>query len=328
MRFVVVGGGATGVEYAGELLDFLGDVLRKQYPQLRPFVHVVLVHGGGELLPQFDEPLRVKALATLQASGVQVRLHTRVESVDSPARLTVRTADAVETIACGLIVWAAGTGPTPLTETLIDRLNDCGVVETAGDGSALEETAGAPSEAARGRIAVDPWLRVVGAPAGTLLALGDAALCLGPDRAPLPQTAQVAAQQGAFVARLLNRGYDLSGGDALDQGYDLEGCSDYGPPVSAEAAGGDLAALVRLRGATEARRFEFLNLGLLAYLGGGEALSQVQVGEQRLLSEAGSTGFLLWRSVYVVKQVSTRTRFLVLFDWLKSRLFGRDVTRW
>ena len=50
--------------------------------------------------------------------------------------------------------------------------------------------------------------------------------------------------------------------------------------------------------------FEFLNLCLLAYLGGGEALSQVQVGESRLLSEAGSTGFLLWRSVYVVKQVS------------------------
>ena len=68
--------------------------------------------------------------------------------------------------------------------------------------------------------------------------------------------------------------------------------------------------------------------GLLAYLGGGEALSQVQIGEQRLLSEAGSTGFLLWRSVYVVKQVSTRTRLLVLFDWLKSRLFGRDATRW
>ena len=48
----------------------------------------------------------------------------------------------------------------------------------------------------------------------------------------------------------------------------------------------------------------------------------------RLLSEAGSTGFLLWRSVYVVKQVSPRTRFLVLFDWLKTKIFGRDVTSW
>ena len=101
-----------------------------------------------------------------------------------------------------------------------------------------------------------------------------------------------------------------------------------GPPISRAAAGGDVRALLSLRGAAEARPFEFLNLGLLAYLGGGEALSQVQVGESRLLSEAGSTGFLLWRSVYVVKQVSPRTRFLVLFDWLKTKLFGRDVTSW
>lgn len=53
----------------------------------------------------------------------------------------------------------------------------------------------------------------------------------------------------------------------------------------------------------------------------------MQLGNRKLLSEAGSTGFLLWRSVSAVKQVSTRTRLLVLFDWFKCRVFGRDVTR-
>ena len=53
----------------------------------------------------------------------------------------------------------------------------------------------------------------------------------------------------------------------------------------------------------QAQPFKFLNLGLLAYLGGGEAISQVQVGDQRLFAEAGSVGFLLWRSVYIAKQV-------------------------
>ena len=62
-------------------------------------------------------------------------------------------------------------------------------------------------------------------------------------------------------------------------------------------------------------------------IGGGEALSQLQLGDRRLLTEAGSVGFLLWRSVYIVKQVSLRTRILVLFDVLKTTLFGRDVTR-
>jgi NADH dehydrogenase FAD-containing subunit len=305
---VVVGGGATGVEYTGELSDFMLDALARLYPQLRPYVCVVLLQGQDELLPAFDAPLRQKALRSLEGRGVVVRLGTRVQRVHTPNRLTVCStgadaaggSDRPEDIDCGLIIWAAGTGPVPLTELVRSRLDD-------------EQIPGGPDPTRR--IRVDQWLRAVGAPIGTLLVLGDAALCAGLDGAPLPQTAQVAAQQGAFVARMLNRGYDLS--------------SSHGAPVNREAAAGtDLGAWLRLRGANKARPFEFLNLGLLAYLGGGEAISQVQVGDQRLLSEAGSTGFLLWRSVYVVKQVSPRTRFLVLFDWIKTKVFGRDVTSW
>ena len=321
LTLVVVGGGATGVEYAGELSDFLLDALSRLYPQLAEYARVVLVHGGPDLLPQFDEPLRAKAFNALSAkTDVEVKLRTRVERVDSPSdstrSLVVRSDGEESTIECGLVVWAAGTGPVPLTRMLIERLDNC-----SGRSDADRP------EWARDRILVDGWMRADGAPPGSLLALGDAAISLDFDGEPLPQTAQVAAQQGAYVARMLNRGYDLSGGSD----YPVtggEGCAVIDPPVSREAADGDLSKVLSLRGAVEARPFEFLNLGLLAYLGGGEALSQVQVGENRLLSEAGSTGFLLWRSVYVVKQVSPRTRFLVLFDWLKTKFFGRDVTRW
>jgi NADH dehydrogenase FAD-containing subunit len=356
LTLLVVGGGATGVEYCAELSDFLSDVLGRLYPQLQPFARVLLLHSGPELLPQFDNESgqRERALRSLQARGVEVRLETRVEEVFSPSRLRVQrragggSADGSawesRELGCGLVMWAAGTGPTPLTERLLSRLAD-----GAADGDA-EFGRPAPLPSAFSQVPVDPWLRVIGTPAGSLLALGDAALCVGTDGSALPQTAQawgrrtlthpllpnypnappaqVAAQQGAFVARMLNRGYDLrgaSGGKASDESA---APPHPAPPVSAEAAGGDVGRWLALRGAVESRQFEFLNLGLLAYLGGGEALSQVQVGEQRLLSEAGSTGFLLWRSVYVVKQVSTRTRVLVLFDWLKSQLFGRDVTRW
>ena len=68
-------------------------------------------------------------------------------------------------------------------------------------------------------------------------------------------------------------------------------------------------------------------MGLLAYLGGGEALSQVQVGEFPLFAYSGSVAFVLWRSVYLVKQVATKNRILVTFDWFKSNVFGRDMTR-
>jgi len=65
----------------------------------------------------------------------------------------------------------------------------------------------------------------------------------------------------------------------------------------------------------------------MASFGNFLVVPQVQLGEQRLLAEAGSVGFLLWRSVYVAKQVALRNRLLVVFDWIKSRAFGRDITR-
>lgn len=42
---------------------------------------------------------------------------------------------------------------------------------------------------------------------------------------------------------------------------------------------------------------------------------------------AGAFAFLLWRSVYITKQVSTRNRVLILFDWLKAKVFGRDLSQ-
>ena len=88
-----------------------------------------------------------------------------------------------------------------------------------------------------------------------------------------------------------------------------------------------LSNWLSLRGLDSAPPFTFLNLGLLAYVGGGEALTQVQIGDKNVVSKAGSIGFFLWRSVYLVKQVATRNRVLVTFDWIKSAMFGRDTTR-
>ena len=104
-------------------------------------------------------------------------------------------------------------------------------------------------------------------------------------------------------------------------------CERVGGDGRAVHEGRQVAAWLRLRGCEDASEFSFLNLGLLAYVGGGEALSQVQVGDARVGAWAGSAAFLLWRSVYIVKQVATRNRVLVTFDWVKTALFGRDITR-
>ena len=288
LTFVVVGGGATGVELAGELSDFVGDMSRL-YPRLpEDAPAVVLVHSGDELLPQFDEELRVEAARALRSRGVQVVLGSRVDEVRERA-LVLASGDVVP---CALAVWCAGTTPQPL----ISKLR-----------GALPESAFSRGD---GRLRVDAWLRVRGV--DDVFAVGDAARCRPPgDDEPVPQTAQVAGQQGAFVARLLNRRYDLRATP---------------PSLRADDASA-AAAWLRLRGCGDAPTFAFLNLGLLAYVGGGEALSQLQLGDYRVGAYAGSAAYLLWRSVYIVKQVATRNRVLVTFDWIKTAIFGRDITR-
>jgi NADH dehydrogenase FAD-containing subunit len=132
-------------------------------------------------------------------------------------------------------------------------------------------------------------------------------------KVPLPQTAQVAAQQGAYLARLLNRGYDLS--ESL-------------PRVEENNLRFQISRFLRRKkGDLYAKPFSFLNLGLLAYIGDEKAVAQMQLGDfSSILFASGTEAFLIWRSVYLVKQVSARTRFLVLFDFIKTKVFGRDFS--
>ena len=78
--------------------------------------------------------------------------------------------------------------------------------------------------------------------------------------------------------------------------------------------------------AVVARPFQFLNLGILAYVDDSKALAQVSLGDSTL-KDTGRRAFALWRSVYLAKQVSLRNRVLVAGDWVRDRVFGRDITR-
>lgn len=320
--FVIVGGGPTGVELAGEILDLAADITRPHkgaYPRLKGDIEVVLAHSGSELVPQFEPRLREEALKSLERKGAKIYLNTRVNEVgDGYADFATKKFDP-ETgevvgrdefrLSTGLTVWAAGTAPVSFVSELLDQL---------------------PDEARNrdGRVKVDKWLRPAMPSAdlmGSILVMGDAAAfpessdTITSDKL-LPQTAQVAGQQGAYTARMLARGYDLTVTPPILQCTDGSDKCD----VYFDAA---MMQWLQVRGLSTAPGFAFLNLGLLAYLGGGESLAQVQVGDYPLFSYFGSIAFVLWRSVYLVKQVATRNRVLVTFDWIKSAIFGRDMTR-
>ena len=72
LTFVVVGGGPTGVEYTGELTDFIADVVTRQYPALAGVASVKLIHAQDALLPMFDGELRDVARRSIESRGVEV----------------------------------------------------------------------------------------------------------------------------------------------------------------------------------------------------------------------------------------------------------------
>jgi NADH dehydrogenase FAD-containing subunit len=297
LTFVVVGGGPTGVEFTGELSDFISEEVSRLYPMLKDKAKIILLNSASNILTAFDKVLQEKALSFLEERGIDMRLKTRVKAVTATSINYSSGEDApLMELPYGLCVWAAGNACREITRTFATTLNP---------GQEL-------SVKTLGRLSVDPFLRLLrndleGA-YSNMFALGDVANIAS---GSLPQTAQVAAQQGAYLARLLNRGYNTS---------------TSVPTLPANLWTADTMKALQVRGLLAARSFSFLNLGLLAYVGDSEAVAQIQLGDATIVDTAGTKAFLLWRSVYIVKQVSVRTRLLVIFDYIKTKLFGRDLT--
>ena len=70
--------------------------------------------------------------------------------------------------------------------------------------------------------------------------------------------------------------------------------------------------------------FKFKNLGMLAYVGESKALADIP---RARLHWRGALTYLFWRSAYLTRLVSMKNKILVLFDWIKTAIFGRDLSK-
>lgn len=301
-----------------ELRDFIEQDGPKYYPKLLKYVRIKIIEASPTILAPFDKSLQEEAIKQL-TRNIKTKDPNILNLLPEKFKLTelllnsgvsevkedVISLNNGEDIPYGIAVWAAGNGPLPVTLQLVEALSK--------DGNGQSEA----QAIARGRVATDPWLRAIGGK-GDILAFGDCSCIVA---GQLPATAQVASQQGEYLARLLSQNYEMSpDGDAVK------------PPVADPTREKTLSEKISsfAIGADDiAAPFQFLNLGILAYTGGGSALAQLQLtpAEQSKLKSKGKIGFGLWRSVYLSKQVSWRNRVLVFFDWTKTQVFGRDITR-
>jgi NADH:ubiquinone reductase (H+-translocating) len=173
LTFVIVGGGATGVEMAGAIAEVARRTLRHDFRRIDPQTsRIVLIEGGPRLLPTFPETLSNYAMRSLQAMGVTVELNRMVTGCDSQGV----TLDGGR-IEAATVVWAAGVVASPAAQWI-----------------------GAEHDRA-GRIRVNPDLTVPGHP--EIFAVGDTASITGRDGRPVPGIAPAAKQMGSYVGKVI-----------------------------------------------------------------------------------------------------------------------------
>jgi len=129
LNFVVVGGGATGVELAGTLAEIARHTLPREFRRADPRkANILLVEAGPKLLPAFAPDLTEKARRQLEKLGVQVRLNTAVTAIDEHGVMLADTPYPARTV-----LWAAGVAASPLGRRLGTPVDRAGRVQVSPD---------------------------------------------------------------------------------------------------------------------------------------------------------------------------------------------------
>ncbi|XP_051125729.1 external alternative NAD(P)H-ubiquinone oxidoreductase B1, mitochondrial-like isoform X2 [Andrographis paniculata] len=356
LHFVIVGGGPTGVEFAAELHDFIHEDLLSIYPSVKDLVRISIIQSGDHILNMFDERISSFAELKFRRDGIEVLTGHRVLSV-SERIINMKQVSTGENISIphGMVVWSTGVGTRPVVKDFMEqigqgnrrvlatdewlRVKGCEDVYALGDCATVDQRKimedisvifKAADKDSSGTLTIEEFKDVI---EDIMIRYPQVELYLknkhlfdvtdlmkdmnGSDKTEidvesfklalsqvdkqtknLPATAQVASQQGAYLAKCFNT---------------WEKCKSNpeGPRK------------FRSGGRHEFRPFQYRHLGQFAPLGGEQAAAELP-GDW--VSIGHSTQWL-WYSVYASKQVSWRTRFLVIGDWFRRFTFGRDSSR-
>lgn len=356
LHFVIVGGGPTGVEFAAELHDFVYEDLVNIYPRVKDLVKITVIQSGDHILNTFDERISMFAEQKFGRDGIEVLTGRRVVSLtDRTINMKMKSTEEDVSMPHGMVVWSTGVGSRPVVKDFMEQigqgnrrvlatdewlrvkgcehvysLGDCTHVQQKKIKEDISEIFKAADKDNNGSLTIEEFQEVI---EDIVIRYPQVELYLkskhlfdvvdlfkdpeGNDREEidieafklalshvdtqmksLPATAQVAAQQGAYLARCFN----LS-----------EKCkrNPEGP------------RRFRSGGRHEFRPFRYKHFGQFAPLGGEQAAAELP-GDW--VSMGRSTQWL-WYSVYASKQVSWRTRLLVMSDWSRRFFFGRDSSR-
>ncbi len=179
LTFVIIGGGPTGVEMAGQIAELSRRSLHDNFRHIDPAsARVILLDAGDALIPAFGHRLSGKALTGLRKLGVEVHLKTPVTNVDADGVEAKRPDGSELRIRAQTKIWAAG-------------------VEASSLGGILGKQSGAEVDKT-GRVKINPDLTLPGHP--EVFLVGD---MINLDK--LPGVAEVAMQGGIHAAHAIRR---------------------------------------------------------------------------------------------------------------------------
>lgn len=174
LHFVIVGGGYTGVETAGQMADLFDGEFHELYPEIpKDIPQVTLVQGGDRILPILDTSSSQKAKMRLEKLGVNVRTGARASALN-PQQLELNNGESIET---ENVIWASGiraVGAQFFDEDQIEK----------------------------GRVQVTSTLQMEEYP--EVFVIGDLA-AVSNGKGPHPQTGQAAVQQASIIGPNLHR---------------------------------------------------------------------------------------------------------------------------
>ncbi|KAG5654134.1 hypothetical protein H0H81_007186 [Sphagnurus paluster] len=346
LSFVVCGGGPTGIETAAELDDFCKEDIMNYFPKIcRKEVSIHVVQSREHILNTYSEAISQYAEKKFNRDGVDLITSARVAEVTKDS-VTYTTKDPItrktvtNTIPTNFVLWSTGIAMNPFAKRVTDLLPNqvhkkaivvdahlrvkgapLGEVYAVGDNATMEtsllshfmELVDDADKDKNGKIDFEEWKSMVSRIKSRIpmaedhlvelralfdkydtdkdnnLSLNELVPLLQDVEkriTALPATAQVASQQGKYIGKKLHKLARHAQSAALKDA----------PAPTDEAVSGP---------------FRYLHLGSLAYIGNAAVFD---LGGHSLMG--GLAAMYAWRSIYWNEQVSTRTRGLLMADWI------------
>eukprot|EP01080_Neovahlkampfia_damariscottae_P007353 gene7353-11675_t len=334
LRFIVIGGGPAGTEFAGELKDFIDQDLKRWYPNLSKYSSICIVDLLDHILNTFSKDISEYVENQYKKREIEIKTGTKVVAVEKDVVKVINKENQTENLPYGVAIWTTGIGTSPLVHKIRSKIEE---------------------QTNRVALITDDFCKVKGSK--NIYSIGDCA-SVAQDRmlnkieeifsqADINNTGALSFNEFKETMTKESKRYKQleTFGDKLDDLFHRNDSNKDGvlqkeefqnllkevdakltslPPTAQRASqqGVYLAEYFnKLANNEDLEPFKFKFMGKMSYIGDSKAVFE------NTFSFKGLGAMYLWKSFYLSKQYSWTNKFSIFGNWTQTYLFGRKITR-